>query len=70
MPGRIIRVCTHKDAIVYSGQTICIIEAMKMEHPVCSPCDGKVKELMCLQGSQVNEGQHLARVEQVQTEDM
>lgn len=59
MPGRVIRVCTHPDATVKAGSTLCIVEAMKMEHPVRAPRDGQVIEVLCFQGSQVEEGQVL-----------
>ena len=31
---------------VSKGQTLCIIEAMKVMNPIASPCDGTVREIL------------------------
>ncbi|HLY79553.1 MAG TPA: acetyl-CoA carboxylase biotin carboxyl carrier protein subunit, partial [Caulobacteraceae bacterium] len=38
-------------------------EAMKMEHALVAPFDGKVAEVRCAVGDQVTEGALLARLE-------
>ena len=48
---------------VAEGDTIVILESMKMEMPVESPCAGKVKEIRCSEGQAVDEGAVLAVVE-------
>ncbi len=48
---------------VGAGESILILESMKMEMPVESPVAGKVKEIRCKEGDSVQEGQILAVVE-------
>lgn len=48
---------------VASGETIIILESMKMEMPVESPAAGKVKEIRCKEGQPVGEGDILAVIE-------
>ncbi len=53
---------------VEQGDTLCVVEAMKMEHSVKAPCAGVVGELHAFQGAQVEDGQVLAVVEVQQPE--
>ncbi len=48
---------------VATGQSIMLIESMKMEFPVESPVTGSIKQLFCKQGSYVSAGQILAIIE-------
>ena len=48
---------------VAAGQTLVVLEAMKMEHAVQSPSDGTVVEVDVAVGDQVTSGQVLAVVE-------
>jgi 3-methylcrotonyl-CoA carboxylase alpha subunit len=41
-----------------------ILEAMKMEHTIAAPHDGKVAEIHFKAGEQVNEGAELLRLSQ------
>jgi acetyl-CoA carboxylase biotin carboxyl carrier protein len=41
---------------VAEGQTLVILESMKMEMPVESPSGGTVGEIKCSEGQAVNEG--------------
>lgn len=45
-----------------SGDTILIIESMKMEIPVDAPAAGRLHELLVAEGETVSEGQVLAIV--------
>ncbi|MEY4578369.1 MAG: hypothetical protein RL701_3072 [Pseudomonadota bacterium] len=45
------------------GDTVVILESMKMEMPVESPVAGRVIELRCVEGQAVDEGAVLAVVE-------
>ncbi|HRH04343.1 MAG TPA: acetyl-CoA carboxylase biotin carboxyl carrier protein subunit, partial [Burkholderiaceae bacterium] len=38
------------------------MDAMKMEHTICSPADGVVEELLYLPGDQVAEGAELLKL--------
>ena len=48
---------------VTRGQTLLVLEAMKMEHALAAPFDGVVAELSAEAGGQVSEGVVLARLE-------
>lgn len=48
---------------VRSGDSVVILESMKMEMPVESPVAGKVSEVRCSEGDAVEEGAVLAVVE-------
>ena len=63
MPGAVIALSVAKGAHVSEGDTILVIEAMKMEIKVTAPCDGKVAEILVAKGAQVTEGQVLALVQ-------
>ena len=62
MPGKVARVSVSVGEKVKRGQTLCLLEAMKMEHPVRSPIDGVVKELDAAPGALVGGGERLALV--------
>ncbi len=44
---------------VKAGQTLVIVESMKMEIAVTAPCSGKLSHLFCREGSAVTAGQNL-----------
>ena len=48
---------------VASGDTLVILESMKMEMPVEAEDDGKVKEIKCEEGQSVSEGDTLVVLE-------
>jgi acetyl-CoA carboxylase biotin carboxyl carrier protein len=48
---------------VAEGETIVILESMKMELPVESPSAGTIKEIRCNEGQPVAEGDVLAVLE-------
>ena len=47
---------------VEKGQTLVVIEAMKMEHPIRADVDGTVSEVLVEQGAQVKMRQHLISI--------
>ena len=63
MPGKVIDVSVVEGQQVAAGQTLLILEAMKMEHSLRAPFDGVVSALRCAPGDQVGEGTVLAIVE-------
>jgi propionyl-CoA carboxylase alpha chain len=63
MPGTVVRVAVAAGDTVRSGQLVCVLEAMKMEHPVTAPADGVVRQLPVSTGAQVEAGALLALVE-------
>ena len=48
---------------VEEGDTLVILESMKMEMPVEAEDDGTVKEILCEEGQAVNEGDTLVVLE-------
>lgn len=44
---------------VKQGDTLVIVESMKMEFAVLAPCDGRVHKVFCREGGQVSAGQDL-----------
>ena len=48
---------------VQEGDTLVILESMKMEMPVEAEDDGTVKEILCEEGQSVSEGETLVVLE-------
>jgi 3-methylcrotonyl-CoA carboxylase alpha subunit len=63
MPGRIVSVAVTPGEAVTAGQTLVVLEAMKMEHALTAPAEGRVKEVRVAVGDQVMEGTVAARLE-------
>ncbi|HTI03557.1 MAG TPA: carboxyltransferase domain-containing protein, partial [Acidisoma sp.] len=61
-PGNVWKVVAEEGSIVDAGETIAIIESMKMEMRVVSPARGRVVELRCKPGREVRQGQGVAVV--------
>jgi propionyl-CoA carboxylase alpha chain len=56
MPGKVIEVRVKVGDVVRAGETLVVLEAMKMEHPMTAPEDGVVTELRVAPGEQVDNG--------------
>lgn len=63
MPGKIFKILKDIGSEVKKGEPILILEAMKMEHPIRSDKDGKVKKILFQVGQLVQGGVILAEVE-------
>ncbi|HEX2905969.1 MAG TPA: biotin/lipoyl-containing protein [Phototrophicaceae bacterium] len=63
MPGQIVDVLVQVGDRVERGQTLLILEAMKMEIRVTAPGTGRVKQLRVQRGDVVERGQLLAEIE-------
>jgi acetyl-CoA carboxylase biotin carboxyl carrier protein len=61
--GTVVRVEKQPGETVAAGEAILVLESMKMEMPLESPVDGKVKEIRVKEGQPVAEGDVLAVVE-------
>ena len=59
MPGNVLAVMVQVGDVVKKGQTLLILEAMKMEHPVQASIDGLVSEINVTAGEQVDNNQSL-----------
>ena len=62
MPGKVIAFHVKAGDAVKRGQALAVMEAMKMEHTVHAPRDGRVQELLYAAGDQVAEGGELLRL--------
>lgn len=62
MPGTIMNVNVAVGDEIKSGQTIVVLEAMKMENDIVSPIDGKVTSLMVKKGDTVNSNDVIATI--------
>jgi 3-methylcrotonyl-CoA carboxylase alpha subunit len=64
MPGKVVKVLVKDGDAVKSGQTLLVLEAMKMEQTTRSPADGVVKKVMVREGDQATAGQILVVMEE------
>ena len=62
MPGRVVRLLVNKNDSVRRGQSLLILEAMKMENDIQSPVDGVVDEIFVSSGDTVEAGGQLLHV--------
>jgi biotin carboxyl carrier protein len=63
MPGKVVRILAGVGAEVELGQSVIVIEAMKMQNELKAPKKGVVKKLSVTEGATVEAGQTLAEVE-------
>nr|NIV48883.1 carbamoyl-phosphate synthase L chain ATP-binding protein [Gammaproteobacteria bacterium] len=52
MPGKVLELRVEVGAVVEAGETLVVLEAMKMEHPMRAPEDGVVTEVRVAEGDQ------------------
>jgi len=62
MPGTVVRVVVKPGAEVAPGDTVLVVEAMKMENEIHTPVAGKVEEIFAAEGDAVSPGETLVRV--------
>jgi len=63
MQGMVLQVMVRRGATVKKGDTLIVLEAMKMENPIHSPVDGKVAEIFVDTGDVVQNGDVLLVVQ-------
>jgi biotin carboxyl carrier protein len=59
MPGLVISLPVEPGATVTTGQTVVVLEAMKMENDLSSPISGTIQEIRVTQGQTVDQGEAL-----------
>lgn len=57
IPGQIIKILVKKQDKVKAGQSLAVIEAMKMETNITAPKDGTIESILVQEGQQVKTGQ-------------
>ena len=62
MPGNVLKVLVKPGEAVSEGQTVVILEAMKMENEINAPCAGTVKQIVADVGSFVATGDTLVLI--------
>ena len=63
MPGQVLDVLVSVGDVVSAGDTLILLEAMKMELRITAPTDGTVKAIHCTAGETVNRGKLLVEIE-------
>lgn len=61
--GKIISVEVTQGSAVKEGDTICLLESMKMENPIIAPLDGKIAEINLSPGQVVEAGDLVAVID-------
>ncbi|MBV8546332.1 MAG: acetyl-CoA carboxylase biotin carboxyl carrier protein subunit [Acidobacteria bacterium] len=56
MPGVVLKILVNVGDEVAKGAPLLILEAMKMEHQITAPRDGKVAAINCKEGEMVQPG--------------
>lgn len=59
MSGRISEILCKAGDQVSSEDELMILEALKMENPICAPADGRIVEIKVAQGAMVESNQLL-----------
>jgi len=62
MPGKLVSFAVKAGDVVKAGQTLAVMEAMKMEHTIAAPRDGVVAEILFAPGDQVSDGVELIKL--------
>jgi biotin carboxyl carrier protein len=63
MPGLVVSVAVAAGDAVAAGQLLLVLEAMKMQNPVCAPRNGRVARVLVAAGVQVEGGAALVELE-------
>ncbi len=63
MPGRVVRVAVAAGTRVHRGQTLLILEAMKMQNEIPAPGDGVVRQVAVAEGETITADRVVASIE-------
>ena len=61
--GRVSKIFVAPGARVSEGDSVAVVEAMKMEHVLSSPRSGTLADVRVEEGAQVNQGEVIASLE-------
>ena len=59
MPGLVLNILVEKGQEVKQGDTVLVLEAMKMENNIKTPADAIVKEILCKKGQAIEKNEIL-----------
>lgn len=68
IPGKIIEINIQEGEQIKAGDTLMVLEAMKMENHIQMPQDGIVKKIFIEQGNQVRANEILVEIENIKNE--
>ena len=63
VPGEVKSVRVAEGDRVETGDEICVVESMKMEHTITASCDGKIAEVYLKAGDSISDGANVVRFE-------
>ncbi len=63
MPGKVLKVSVAPGDEVAAGDTLMILEAMKMEHKILSPRAGRIKRVLFAEGARIAQDELLIEME-------
>lgn len=64
MPGKVVKVLTTEGAVVNQGDTLLILEAMKMENEIKAGMDGVIKAVNVKEGQNLESGHLMIEIEE------
>ncbi len=62
MPGTVLRLTCTSGQMIKRGDTMLVLEAMKMENEIQAPADGKIASINVSEGQSVNAGDILVQL--------
>jgi len=69
VPGSVWKILAAEGTDVAEGDTVAIVESMKMEFAVAAPCAGRVVRVVAQEGNPVGAGVRIAVIEPAEAED-
>jgi len=58
----VLRIYKSPGEMIHVGESLLVLEALKMETPISSPIEGTILEIVVQEGEQITAGQTLATV--------
>ncbi|MDZ7261868.1 MAG: acetyl-CoA carboxylase biotin carboxyl carrier protein subunit [candidate division KSB1 bacterium] len=65
MPGKVVKISVQEGQRVAKGETLAVVEAMKMEHELRAPLPGLVKKINASEGELVNFEESIMEIEAI-----
>ncbi len=62
VPGNVWKICLREGAVIIKGDTLIVVESMKMEIAIKATVSGTLEKLLCSEGAPVSNGQNLALI--------